>query len=159
MKGFFILIFLAFVLASCKPAANESNANTSEAKRYAFKGKVVSVDKIKKTASIDHEEIPGFMPAMTMPFPIHEDWVWNELTPGAEIQAELVVDNKAKDPYWLEKIGIVSAPNPNLPPPPPDDRIGKEIPDFTLTNQDGKRISARDFRGSGCIQDPTLPKP
>jgi protein SCO1 len=145
MKSFFIVIFLALLLPSCKSTANESNG--SDAKRYPFKGKVVSVDKAKKTATIDHEEIPGFMSAMTMSFPIHEDWVWNELTPGSEIQAELVVDNKAKDSYWLEKVGIVSAPNPNQPTPTPDDRIGKQIPDFTLTNQDGKRISAKDFLG------------
>jgi protein SCO1/2 len=145
MKSFFTFIFLALALAGCKSTGNESNS--SDAKRYPFKGKVVSVDKAKKTATIDHEEIPGFMSAMTMAFPIHEDWVWNELTPGSEIQAELVVDNKAKDPFWLEKVGIVSAPNPNQPTPTPDDRIGKQVPDFTLTNQDGKRISAKDFRG------------
>ena len=28
-----------------------------------------------------------------------------------------------------------------------DDRIGKEVPNFTLTNQDGKHISPKDFRG------------
>jgi protein SCO1/2 len=145
MRSLFILIFISLVFASCKSVSTESNS--SDAKRYPFKGKVVSVDKAKKTATIDHDEIPGFMSGMTMAFPIHEDWVWDELTPGSEIQAELVVDNKAKDPYWLEKVGIVSAPNPNLPTPTPDNRIGKEIPDFTLTNQDGKRISAKDFRG------------
>ena len=145
MKSFFTFILIALVLTSCKSPANESNS--SDAKRYPFKGKVVSVDKAKKAATIDHEDVPGFMSAMTMEFPIHEDWVWNELTPGSEIQAELVVDNKAKDAYWLEKVGIVSAPNPNQPTPTPDDRIGKQVPDFTLTNQDGKRISAKDFRG------------
>jgi hypothetical protein len=50
------------------------------------------------------------MGKMTMDFPIHEDWVWDELHPGSEIRAELVVDSTAKDPYWLEKIGIVAAP-------------------------------------------------
>jgi protein SCO1/2 len=145
MRSLFILILLSLVFASCKSTTNESN--NSEAKRYPLKGKVVSVDKVKKTATIEHEDIPGYMSAMTMAFPIHEDWVWRELTPGSEIQAELVVDNKAKDPFWLEKVGIVSAPNPNQPTPTPDDRIGKQVPDFTLTNQDGKRISVKDFRG------------
>jgi len=90
------------------------------------------------------------MQAMTMEFPIHEDWVWNELQPGAEIRAELVVDNSAKDPYWLEKIGIVAAADPNQPAPEVNEnfaQIGKPVPDFSLTNQDGKRISLKDFRG------------
>ena len=70
--------------------------------------------------------------------------------PGSEIRAELVVDNNDKDPYYLENIGIVAAPNPNQSPVPVDERfaqIGKEAPDFSLTNQDGKRISLKDFRG------------
>jgi protein SCO1 len=145
MRNLLFLIFVSLVFISCKPVENVSN--TSEAKRYPFKGKVVSVDKAKKTAMIDHDEVPGLMRAMTMPFPIHEDWVWDELAPGSEIHAELVVDNKAKEPFWLENIGIVSAPDPNQPTPTPDDRIGKPVPDFTLTNQDGKLISAKDFRG------------
>jgi protein SCO1/2 len=72
------------------------------------------------------------------------------LQPGSEIFAELVVDNTAQDTYWLEKIGIIAAPNPNQPAVQVDERfaqIGNEVPDFTLTNQDGKRISLRDYRG------------
>jgi len=51
------------------------------------------------------------------------------------------------DPFWLEKVTIIAAPDPNAPTPTPDDRIGKTVPDFSLTNQDGKRISPKDFRG------------
>jgi protein SCO1/2 len=90
------------------------------------------------------------MEAMTMEFPIHEDWVWNDLAPGAEIRAQLVVDNAGKDPYWLEKIGIVAAPQPGQQAPPVNEnfaQIGKDVPDFQLTNQDGKRISMKDYRG------------
>lgn len=138
---------MSVFLISCQPAANVSSNASRNAKRYPFKGKVISVDKAKKTATIDHDDIPGYMERMTMPFPIHEDWVWDELKPGAEIQADLVVDNAAKNPFWLENIGIVAAADPNQPTPTPDDRIGKDVPDFSLTNQDGKRISAKDLRG------------
>lgn len=119
-------------------------------KRYPIKGKVVSVDKEKKKAEIDHEEIPGYMPRMTMPFPIREDWVWENLTPGVEVHAELVVDETATPPYWLEKIGIVALPNPDQPPVPIDEKfaqVGKEVPDFKLTNQGGKKFSLKDYRG------------
>ncbi|MBA2735307.1 MAG: SCO family protein [Pyrinomonadaceae bacterium] len=135
-------------MTACQKAET-SQTVSADAKRYNFKGKIVAADKAKKKATIAHDDIPGVMEAMTMDFPIREDWVWEDLTPGAEIRAELVVDNSAKDPFWLEKIGIIAAPNPNQSPPT-DDRfaqIGKEIPDFTLVNQDGKRISTKDFRG------------
>lgn len=147
------ILFLSFLLSilflsGCdKPAQKASG----DVKRFPLKGKVISVDRAKKKAKVDHEEIPNYMPAMEMDFPIHEDWVWDDLTPGSEIRAELVVDNTADEPYWLEKIGIIAAPRDGQPaPPPPDDRfvqIGKEVPDFALTNQDGKRISMKDFRG------------
>jgi protein SCO1/2 len=127
----------------------ESNAGGT-AKRYPLKGKVISVDKAAKKAKIDHEAIDGYMPAMEMDFPIHEDWVWDELTPGAEVRAELVVDNTAKEPYWLESIGIIAHAKPGQTEPAVDPRfaqIGNPVPDFTLTNQDGKRISISDFKG------------
>ena len=145
----FILLFLVsilFITACQKPA---DNANTS-AKRYPIKGKVVSVNRTAKTAEIDHEAIEGLMPGMTMPFAIHADWVWDDLKPGSQIRAELVVDNTAKDPFYLENIGIVAAPDPNQPAPPINDnfaQIGNPVPDFSLTNQDGKSISIKDFRG------------
>ena len=148
MRIYLVFILSVILLTSCqKPEAQNTSG---EAKRYPLKGKVVSVDRERKRATIDHEPVEGYMEAMTMDFPIREDWVWDDLTPGSDIRAELVVDNSAKEPYWLEKIGIVASAKPGQTEPPIDDRfaqIGKEIPDFTLTNQDGKKISMKDFRG------------
>lgn len=149
-KAFLFIILTTLFISACQRQKAEMPQASADAKRYTLRGKIVSVDKAKKKAEIDHEEIPGYMKKMTMNFPIHADWVWDELAPGAEIRAELVVDETAKDPYWLENIAIVAAPNPNQPAPPVDERfaqIGKEIPDFKLTNQDGKRFSLKDYRG------------
>ena len=148
----YLILFLSVILLFTACKKTESPANTSEnARRYTLKGKVVAVDRAKKTATIEHQEIKGYMPAMTMDFPVKADWIWEDLKPGAEISsADLVVDETAKEPYWLENIALVLAPDPNLPAPPVDERfaqIGKEIPEFKLTNQDGKRISTKDFRG------------
>lgn len=147
----YLIIFLISILlfTACQKAEQKPVAS-AEAKRYPLKGKVISVDKANKKAEIEHEEITGYMKAMTMNFPIHADWLWDELTPGSEIRAELVVDETAKEPYWLENIGIVAAPNPNQPAPPVNEnfaQIGKDAPDFTLTNQDGKKISLADYKG------------
>lgn len=148
MQKFALFICFIFLFSACKTETN-SNASAT-AKRYPLKGKVVSVDRAAKRAKIDHEKIEGFMEAMTMDFPIHADWVWDDLKPGAEIRAEMVVDNTAKDPYYLENIGIVAAANPNGGDPPINEKfaqIGQSVPDFTLTNQDGKRIAIKDFKG------------
>lgn len=148
----YLILFLSAVLLFTACQKSETKQQTSpDAKRYPLKGKVISVDKAKKTAKIEHEEIKGYMPAMTMDFTIKADWIWEDLQPGAEISnADLVVDETATPPYWLENIALLLAPNPNLPAPPVDERfaqIGKEVPEFTLTNQDGKKISSKDFRG------------
>ena len=107
MRYLILFLSIIFLFAACQKAENQPTVS-ADAKRYSLKGKVVAVDKTRKKATVAHEDIPGFMEAMTMDFPIREDWVWEDLQPGAEIRAELVVDSAAKDPYWLEKIGIIT---------------------------------------------------
>ena len=148
MRYFTLILFLTLLFtAACQKSQPQSPNASAEAKRYPLKGKVVAVDKAKKKATIKHEEIPGYMDAMTMDFPIREDWVWEDLNAGADVFAELVVE---ADGYWLEKISISALPNANQTPLPVREdiaQVGNEVPDFTLTNQDGKRISTKDFRG------------
>jgi protein SCO1/2 len=148
MRYLSLLFFTALLLAGCQKPS-QADSNSANQKRYEFRGKVVSVDKLKKTAKIDHEEIPGFMEKMTMEFPIHENWVWEDLVPGVQIRAELVVDSGAKDPYWLEKISIVANSAPDQPPveEKQPEQIGKPVPDLSLTNQDGKKFTFKDYRG------------
>ncbi len=146
MRYLALLFIAAFGLAAC--TSPEPETPKGELKRYELRGKVISVDRAAKKAEIDHEEIPGVMPRMTMPFPIREDWVWNDLVPGVEIRAELVVDNTADEPYWLEKIGIVAAPNPDAPPLPvtAPSQEGKDVPPIGLTDQDGRRFKLTDYK-------------
>src|SRR5690606_1941316 len=146
MRYLLLILAVSLFAAACQPAAETPSG---EQKRYDLRGKVISVDKAAKKATIEHEDIPGFMEKMTMTFPIHEDWVWDDLVPGSEIRAELVVDTSAKDPYWLEKIGIIAGtegggPTPEIKTP---DQIGKDVPNFSLTNQDGKKFNFSDYRG------------
>lgn len=149
MRQIALFLFVVFVLSACE-SGKGGNAASASAKRYRLKGKVVSVDRAGKKATIDHEPVEDYMPAMTMDFPIRADWVWDDLVPGSEVVADLVVDNAADQPYWLENIGIVANSKPGQAPPPVDERfaqIGTPAPDFKLTNQDGRQISLKDFRG------------
>ena len=135
------------MFTACQKAETTNQNASTEAKRFKLKGKVISVDKAAKKAEISHEAIDGYMDAMTMKFPVKADWVWDDLTVGSEIVADLVVD---KDGFWLENIGISALPNPNQTPLPVNEnfgQIGRQIIDFTLTNQDGKPVSTKDFRG------------
>ena len=144
------LVFFAILLSlSCQSSAPTNESNPANQKRYDLRGTVVSVDKLNKRAKVDHEEIPGFMDRMTMEFPIHENWVWEDLVPGVQIRAELVVDSSAKDPYWLEKVSIVANSAPDQPPveEKQPEQVGKPVPPLSLTNQDGKKFTFADYKG------------
>lgn len=149
MRFKFTILFLLsiFLFAACQKV--ETQTASSDAKRYELKGVVLAVDRANKKATIKHEEIPDYMEAMTMDLPIREDWVWDDLTENSEIRAELVVDD-AKGEYWLEKIAIVASSSSGKPAPPVNEnfaQIGNPIPNFTLVNQDGKKISPKDYEG------------
>lgn len=151
MRRVLILLTAVFLFVQCgQNGGGESAEFTAgpNAKRYEIAGKVVSVDKANKKASIDHEEIPGFMEAMTMDFRFKDEWVWDVLEPGAEVRAELVVDNE-KGEYWLEKPRIVASTVPDKPIPVREDvaSVGKQVIDFSLTDQDGKPVGPSDFEG------------
>jgi protein SCO1 len=145
------LIFLAIILffAACQKTPPAQNSTLSDVKRYTLQGKVVSLNRAAKKATIEHQDIPGYMEAMTMEFPVRQDAVWDVLTPGSDVRADLVVDN-AKGEFWLENMSISAVPAPGQATPAVNEefaQIDKEVPNFKLTNQDGKRISFNDFRG------------
>ena len=141
--------------APSKPAIAAVAAPTvgPNAKRYPLKGVVTKVDPARAQVTVQHEEIPGYMSAMTMAFPIRDDpKVIAFLRPGDRIEARLVVDG---DNYFLEEVltkGFVPTPTPFggsgiKPEPNKGVAIGETIPDFTLTDQTGARVKLSQFRG------------
>ncbi len=141
LRTFLVLLICvtAFGIA-CKPRPNPHE------KRYDLKGKVVAVNKSERTATIAHEDIKGFMPAMTMPFKIKSDADLEMLKAGDLVTGTLVVDDVAS---WVEITAIVEGPvtvsqtGDVLGEPKP----GTHVPDFGLVNQDGKRIHLAQYRG------------
>jgi protein SCO1/2 len=115
-------------------------------KRYPLKGKVIEVDKTDRTATIAHEDIPGYMPAMTMPFKIRNDADLEMLKPGDQITATLVVDDLSS---WIEITAIVEGGSQLTPTTvvPGEPKPGDEIPDFGLVNQDGRPIRLSQYKG------------
>ena len=110
---FAIQIFLIPVLAalvSCdksspQPTVVVSRQVAPSAIRYQLKGKVVSIDKRAKMADIDAAAIPGFMDAMTMPYPIKPESDLDKLQPGDLITGDIVVQD---DNSWLENVVVSS---------------------------------------------------
>jgi protein SCO1 len=150
MRYFLFFVLSAIVLfTACKPET--STISTENTKRFPIQGKVISVDSANKKVELQHNDIPGFMDAMTMKFSIRNaDWVFAELVKDADIRAELLVDN-ANGEYWLENVGIVVSQNPTSTQSNIEDKSfakkDQPLPDFKLTNQDGKLITLKDFNG------------
>ena len=142
----FCLIFSACGSKSVTPEASSS------AQRYTVKGKIVSTDKANHKVTIAHEEIKGYMDAMTMPFTLLDDWVYPELKTGSQIQATLVVDQGRT---WLENPVVTTVADPNLVGKTEESGVepaaGTETPDFTLVNQDGKEVNFKQYRDKALI--------
>lgn len=86
--GITLLLMIAIAaigLVSCKGSAQD------QTRRYSLKGKVVSVDTKNGYVEVDHEAIPGFMAAMTMPYPVPDAHALSGLAAGDEITATVVV--------------------------------------------------------------------
>jgi protein SCO1/2 len=149
---FCLCILLTFTCACNRGKSQPGSANLqSGAKRYALKGKVITVDKNAGTANIDNEPIAGFMDAMIMPYTFKPPTQINQLQPGDSITADVVVDN---DKYWLENVKVTghsetpaSKPTATVHIPAP----GDEVPDFKLVNQNGKSISLHHYRGQTLL--------
>jgi protein SCO1/2 len=144
-------VLIAFSIA-CNHGASQPGAANSQSsnKRYAFKGKVISVDKNAGTANIDNEPIAGFMDPMIMPYSMKPASVLDQVQPGDSITAEVVVE---PGKYWLENVKVTGHSQPPAKPaasvhiPAP----GDEVPDFKLVNQSGKNISLHQYRGQTLL--------
>src|SRR5258708_774992 len=72
-------------------------------KRYDLKGKVIAVEKDKRLITIEHGDIKGYMPGMTMPFMTKQDADLEIVRPGDQVTATLVVDGAAS---WLDDVVV-----------------------------------------------------
>jgi protein SCO1/2 len=139
-----MLVCAALASLSCSRAAPGADA-----KRYELRGTIVSFNKDQRQVVIAHGDVPGLMEGMTMPFTLKEPSAYDVMRPGDKIQATLVVD----DERTVIENPVISHAEPDAAPPAPsqsqpsEPQIGSEVPDFALTNQDGKKIALRDYRG------------
>ena len=122
-------------------------------KVYHLRGKVVSTDTATGEVTLNHEAIPGFMDAMTMPFKLKDPGILGELHPGDTITADLLVSQNSDADVLLDHIVVIAQAKPDYKPvvfyhvPAP----GDVVPDFKLRNQDGRVIHLDQFRGKTLL--------
>jgi protein SCO1/2 len=140
------ILICCLLLCGCQ---SEPTRSPNE-KRYDLAGKVVSVERDKHLVTIAHEEIKDYMPAMTMPFTVKDDWVFGVIKPGDRIAAAYVVDGTNS---WLEEVVLTqeSSEQPNSISEAAEPKPGSEVPNYRLINQDGDAIRIHDYKGKSLL--------
>ncbi|MBL9188707.1 MAG: SCO family protein [Opitutaceae bacterium] len=153
--------FAVVVLAGCaKPdAAPAAAASAGKADRWPLTGEILKVDAARKVLVVHHDDIKGYMPAMTMEFFASAGDI-AVAKPGQRIRAEMV-EVKDSDFYHLEKIWpadpvAVTAIDVGANQLRQDTHsrgknayreVGETAPDFSLYDQTGRVVQAARFRG------------
>ncbi len=137
----FLLLAVVFIhLVSC---------SRKPERRYDLSGKIVAVDREAHQITIQHEDIAGLMPGMTMPFRVNDDWVFRAAQAGDNVSATLVIRGNSSH---LENVVVTK----NAGPPPEVagirlPQIGDPVPDLTFVNQDGKKMRLSQLRGKAVL--------
>lgn len=147
------------ILAGCgrAPAPKPSPPSTAPSfQTYPLTGVVRKVDAGAGRVTIRHEEVPGFMPAMTMPFDVKDRSALEDLHEGDKVRAKLrvtgdesaLVDLEVTDPAPPPGLTLdMSGGQPTLRARAKRLEPGDEVPDFTVTTQDGSTMKLSDLRG------------
>lgn len=129
--------------------------------KFTVQGVVRSVAAAGQTVVIQHEDIPGLMPSMTMPFKVKDVTLLQGLASGDRVSFELVV---TKDDSWISRLERTER-SAGQPAPGAERsasavttdgasrelRLGDLMPDFSLTDQNGRPFRLADHRGQAVL--------
>jgi protein SCO1 len=149
------LLVGVLLLAAC---SKNTEPSAPVRKSYPLTGEILAINAEKNTLRVKHDEIPGFMPAMTMDFAVELGDIAVARV-GQRIRAELV--EVGQGDYALEKIwpadpavsSSVEAAAKKLTQETVAlgrgayREIGERVPDFALFDQEGRVVEGRRFRG------------
>jgi protein SCO1/2 len=146
----------AFVLSLCLVLFAAGCSKAPVQRTFTLQGQIQSLDTAHQLVIVKHEEIKGFMPAMTMPYEVAEASAMNGLAPGDLINAKLVVFSNGAHLTEIKKVGTAPLEKPpaDVPNPPTASsgfellKPGDAVPDGKFLDQDGKATTFAAFKGS-----------
>ena len=139
-------VAIAATLLTIASVVSPACTRKSEAKQYPLKGQVLSVNRDKQQITIKHEDIPNFMPGMTMSFPVANPALLDGREPGEMVTATLeVIDALGK---------LTSITRTGMAPLPLGASmagavlgVGDMAPDAAFIDQENQRRSIAEWRG------------
>src|SRR5262245_50588031 len=151
-------ILLAGCVAIALLAGGRSTSSDEGTDHYDTRGIVRGFSPDRSTIEIQHENIPGFMPSMTMPFVARDPKQIADLKTGDAISFRMAV---TKNDFWIGDVKKIKREEVNVEEskqtsPVPTERHarleeGDGMPTFSLTNQNDERISLDTFRGQPFV--------
>ena len=130
-------------------------ASCSNAKTYEMRGQILAVNRDKMEILVKHEEIPGLMAAMTMPWKVQTANMLDNLGPGDLITSEIVVDNNQGVVTKITKLGTakpdVPAPGGSTPPGVKYLMPGDTVPNQAFLDQSGSVRDLNTIRGDRAL--------
>ena len=143
MRGRIALVVVALVVCgACSRAP--------EAREFEVRGQILSVDPSRSEVLVDHEDIPGFMPAMVMPYKVSDAELLQGKKPGDLITATLVVEEVDAYLSTMTTTGHAPIKNPGAGPAITDSDLLKEgdtVPAVALVDESGRPMRLSDLRG------------
>jgi len=130
---------------------------SQRARRVEGVGVVEAVDVALKQVVIDHEEIRGVMPAMSMSFDVGDPRLLDTLAPGQKIAFTLELRSRSLRVVAarvIEEAGVAGRSGSNEPAGFAR-AVGEAqpAPDFALTDQDGAPVTLAGLRGQVVLLD------
>ena len=125
---------------------------TEQQRTYPVRGQILSIGQVRpdgrREFSVKHEDIPGFMPAMSMAYFVKSPALLDGLAPGDLFTATLVLNGNEAYLDAVKKMGHAALPPDNRPV-----RVmevmnpGDQVPDDELVDQEGRTRRLSDWRG------------
>lgn len=140
------LVAVALLLSACGPSEAEKPTT-----RQTFPVRGVVQQRIAEdpaTMIIDHEEIPGFMPRMIMPFRALDPKEFDGLEPGMEVTFDYHVEQEKS---WVTGVKITGEKGAityqeEKPVGKKLVAVGDVFPDYAFLDENGKTVRLADFR-------------
>ncbi len=120
---------------------------------YDAQGVVRRVDRAERQLVVDHEDIPGLMPAMTMSFDIADAALLDGLAPGQLIDFELEFTGAQYRVVGIEVTGQAGSAGSSGGGGDPLAQPRDRAPDVRLTDQDGQPFDLDGHRGRAVLLD------
>ncbi len=160
MKRTFVasMLLASLLPAACKrPDVGARASAEPSPQTFTVQGILRGINFAEKSVSVEHEDIPDFMPAMTMPFDVRTMAEVEPLRAGDAIEFQMIVTDKAS---WIEGVKKIDPREIQLPETKRAEgaatnvarlKEGDLLPEFQLVDSKERQLTRKTFAGKPLL--------